>query len=274
MEQTACFPAIASSEDTLPRPVYGTAFAAQALALFARAGLTVLQVMLLRFTAFPAVTGRFPFPTAIVESTLQAAAVGLCLLLDWLLLSPFYLGKAALFFDLAAGNRTGLSACFDAYRPRRWRLSLRWRLSFGTLKGAVALLLFGPFFWLAESQVLLSATPIGGLSPLLLCRLSMLLWLTAGGILWCLWRLRYAAIGLFLPECGRIFSSLAASRRLVRRHREALWRQCLHRAILFLPCLLIIPAIFCLPLFWLPLYRHLYRFNRYDRQNQLQKNLL
>lgn len=268
MEQTVASPTALSSPAAIPLTAYGTAFAAQALALFARLGLTVLQVILLHLAELPAVTSRFPFPTAAVTEALKAAVLGLCLLLDWLFLSPFYLGKAVLFYDIAAGNRPGLAACFDAYRPRRWQLSLRWRLIFGGMKGGSALLFLLPAFLLEGWHPLLSAAPLGGLSPAFLCRLAAFSWLMAGGILWCLWRLRYAAVCLFLPECGRVFPSLAASVRLVRRHREVLLHRCLRRASLLLPCLLIIPTVFCWPLFSLRLYRQIYRLDRYDRQNQ------
>lgn len=221
-------------------------FFAQFLCLTARVGIAGVQIVLLHILTHHSVTIHLPFPAETARFLGTISALFLTLLPDLFLLSPFYLGLTAFRYDSAV-NTPPVSACFAAYKHRRYGLSVRWRLvKWGIMSGS-GLLCFFPalcLFWLSGTSDF-SASSAAILLPLaasLLC--------VSGGIVWGIWMLRYAAAGFYVPETGCVRTALKRSVRVTRHRKNALIRLFFRFGGGFLLCVFILPSLIVIPLFY------------------------
>lgn len=243
-------------------------FFVQILCGTATLGKTVVQITLLHILTAPSVTFWLPVSTEAAREMGMAAALLAVFLLDFLLLSPFYLGVTAFRYDSAVFTPP-VADCFAAYKRRRYALSLRWRLAKLLLRGGSALLCLLPALAVLGIGDRLIETQ--GL-PVLLCRIAGSLLFTAGLIVWGLWMLRYVAAGFFVPETGCVREALHRSVQVTYRHKGPLLRLCLRYSGGFLACLLILPAVVVLPLFYRALARAIRRF--VSQESVPEKHLL
>lgn len=232
----------------------GALIAVQGLCLFAAGGTAAVQLALLHAATASSVTFPLPLPAEAAQTLFTAAALLVVLLLDLLLLSPFYLGVTAFRYDSGSAAPAPVSACFAAYRRRRYRLALRWRLTMWLVRGGSGLLCLLPALFLFGRSDALSAEKYAVLAAPL-CRAAGSLLAVGGGIVWGLWMLRYAAAGFFVPETGSVREALRRSSHVIRPHRGALVRLYLRFSGGFLSCVLILPAPVVLPLFYRALAR-------------------
>lgn len=238
----------------------------QFLCFLATSGTIGVQVILLHILTHPSVTILLPLPTETARQIGSVIALAVTSLLDLFLLSPFYLGVTAFRYDSAV-KTPPVSACFEAYRRRRYALSLRWRLTKWGGLAASALLCFFPALCLFGVSSTSDSTSVP--LSLLLLRSAASLLCVAGGIVWSLWMLRYAVAGFFVPETGSVRTALQRSARVTRRHRNTFTRLfARYSGALFL-CPLIVPSIVVLPLFYRALATKVVTLERVPRKHPL-----
>jgi hypothetical protein len=225
-------------------------FAVQSLWLLSK--LIGVAVSLLLHTVLGLILTSFSVNVAI-QPWCTAGGILIIVLIDRLLLAPFQLGFYAFWYDVAKEETPRVATCFDAYRKRRYRLSLRYAAF--SLCGRIVLIVL----YTAPAAALLSLGDVlweaAGGAPLaaLGCRLAGWLLLAAGSFL-AAWHLtRFSLTVFFLPESGKVLwaarRSLAATK---GKSGEILWLY-IRYFVAFLLCWLLIPLWYILPRFYLSL---------------------
>lgn len=204
---------------------------------------------------------------------LQTARIGGLLLLtviDRLIFAPFQLGFYAFWYDVAAERHPTVSVCFEAYRRRRYRLSLRYafcslfyRLVTAVLCTApsLALLTLSDVLWAAADSV----APLGALC----CRAAGWLFLSAGAFLWAVLTVRFSATVFFLPESGRVLTAARRSLTVTKGHSGALLWLYIRFAAAFLLWFLLLPVWLILPRFYRSFAQKIQKFSRLANADHL-----
>lgn len=184
---------------------------------------------------------------AAVRLTVAAGIV----VLDWLLLSPLKFGRATLYFRIlsAAPPSRPLSRFF---RGGRYRRALGWRLHLWGRRLWWSLLFWSPAvaLWSMGEHLRLQAAGQGGMSPLSpLFSMSGTLLYLVGWLLVEVMMLRYLPAACGMEQGMTVRAAFRHSRRVMKGHLDALlrfygrnlWRLC--------SCVLVLPALYVMPLF-------------------------
>lgn len=227
-------------------------FAAQSLWLLSK--LIGVAISLLLHTALGYILTVISVDVAI-QRWCMAGCLVIIVLVDRLLLAPFHLGFYAFWYDAVFEEKPCIATCFEAYRKRRYQLSLRYAVF--SLCGRIALITLytsPAAVLLSLGDVLWESTANGG-APLaaLCCRLAGWL-LLAASVFLAAWHLsRFSLTIFFLPESGKVFRaarrSLAATK---GKGGEILWLYIRYFGA-FLLCWLLVPLWCILPRFYLSL---------------------
>ncbi len=226
-----------------------TIFAVQSLWLLSK--LIGIAISLLLHTGLNYFLTFFSVDVAI-QPWCTAGCLIAVILIDRLLLAPFHLGFYAFWYDTISEEAPRIATCFEAYRKRRYRLSLRYALF--SLVGkiiliilytapAAALLTLGDVLWT-------SSTNVGAPLAALFCRLAGWLLLAAGGFLVTWHLVRFSLTVFFLPESGKVLTAVRRSLAATKgKSGEILWLYIRYFGA-FLLCWLLIPAWCILPRFY------------------------
>lgn len=181
--------------------------------------------------------------------------VGL-LTMDWLLLSPFLLGRAAYYWHLVSGGRPSLGQLFSFF-GHRYRQALRWRFSLCLRRLLWNTVCFAPAALTMGMADYLRGRVVGNLLNdviILLCSILGMLFLLGGWLVCEMLMMRYLPAVLFIvsqPAGERwdktVFSRAAAA---MRGHvTEMFWVYAGFVGWL-LSCVFLLPYVYVTPLFF------------------------
>ena len=178
------------------------------------------------------------------------------LMMDWLLLSPFRLGRVAYYWQLASVGHPSLGQLF-CFFGHRYRQALRWRLSLCLRRLLWNTVCFAPAALTMGMADYLRSRVVGNLLNdviILLCSILGMLFLLGGWLVCEMLMMRYLPAALFIvsqpggePWDKTVFSRAAAA---MRGHvTELFW---LHAGFVgwFLSCVFLLPYAYVTPLFF------------------------
>lgn len=184
----------------------------------------------------------------------QGAVLAVVLLMDLLLVSPLYVGRAAFYLKLAKQQPASGLVVIRQYRGRRYWRAVGWRLQLWgrRLLWAVPCFLPGLAFyawmrWQLFTGVYTPADQIVLLATTLFC----LAFLLTGFVIWQLISLRYMPAMYFTSQQhGTVREAFRASKRLMKGQMGACLQLYMGYAWCLLGSLLVVPYIALMPLFF------------------------